>query len=72
MGELGEAKQTLNSIRCKSTRTAAMAKGKVVEKSHRVPRVASNTRTAKAARFAKPFADKLLIVDCSHCPLIYT
>ncbi|GJM96768.1 hypothetical protein PR202_ga13631 [Eleusine coracana subsp. coracana] len=49
MAQLGEAKQTLNGIRCKSTKTAATVKGKVVEKSQRVPRVASTTRTAKAA-----------------------
>ncbi|KAK3145940.1 hypothetical protein QOZ80_3BG0259570 [Eleusine coracana subsp. coracana] len=49
IAQLGEAKQALNGIRCKSTKTAAKVKGKVVEKSQRVPRVASTTRTAKAA-----------------------
>uniref|UniRef100_A0A0A9CWR7 Uncharacterized protein n=1 Tax=Arundo donax TaxID=35708 RepID=A0A0A9CWR7_ARUDO len=48
-GQLGEAKPALNSIRCNSVRPAAMTKGKVLEKSQRVSRVASSTRTTKTA-----------------------
>ncbi|TVU44806.1 hypothetical protein EJB05_04265, partial [Eragrostis curvula] len=44
-----EVKQTLNSIRSKITKPAAMTKGKVVEKSQKVSRLASTTRTTKAA-----------------------
>jgi hypothetical protein len=66
MAQLGEAnqKQALNGIPCRSTKpfASAMTKGKVVEKSQRVYRVPSTTRTDKAARFAQPFADKLLLV----------
>ncbi|KAL6893991.1 hypothetical protein ACP4OV_008089 [Aristida adscensionis] len=48
MGQLGEAKPALNSIRCNNVRPA-MTKGKVVEKSQRVCRVASSTRATKTA-----------------------
>ncbi|XP_062214465.1 uncharacterized protein LOC133915350 [Phragmites australis] len=44
--QLGEAKPDLNSIRCNNARSA-MTKGKLVEKSQRVSRVVSSTRTTK-------------------------
>ncbi|CAN6291721.1 unnamed protein product [Urochloa humidicola] len=51
--QLGEAKPAFNSIRCNNARPA-MTKRKVVEKSEKVSRFASSTRTTKTASGITP------------------